>query len=102
MKRSKVFFYLVVWCASIALSFSIGRSLSSTSTQSEPNTLGSAQLKEQAMQIATGQTEAASTLTEGEEAHALFDECQLGHFTAKALALCQTGDTGHFTKCPVR
>jgi hypothetical protein len=70
MKRSKLFLYLGVWCASIALSFLIGRSLASTGSDNDQvpaEALTAAQRQEQAMRSTAGlkDTEGA-TLTEGD------------------------------------
>ena len=79
MKRSSLFLYLGVWCTSIAVSFFIGRSLSSSSEGSQeiaPEPLGSAQLKAQA-QIVAAQTEAqASTQPEDVEAQTALETLQ--------------------------
>ena len=80
MKRSTLCLYLGVWCASSALSFFIGRSLTSTTADGQQiasTALGSARLQEQARQAAADRQESAeTTLTEGDEAQAALEQLQ--------------------------
>ena len=87
MKRSSLPLTLGAWCASIALSFYIGRSLSSTSEQHTPETLSAAQLHQQAIQAKTAQIKSASTPAEAEVAQAALDllQGQSAEMTRKLL-----------------
>ncbi|CAA6693493.1 MULTISPECIES: hypothetical protein [unclassified Lentimonas] len=77
MKRSSFLLYCGVWCASIALSFFIGRSLSSSSANTEQSavkSLGSAQLK---AKVTAAQTEPRTfTTSEGDDALVALEQLQ--------------------------
>jgi len=66
MKRSSLPLTLGVWCASIALSFFIGRSLSPTSEQRTPSALSSAQIQQSATQPETKRIAIAGTTQTGD------------------------------------
>ena len=80
MKRSSLPLYLGVWLASVALSFFIGQSLTSTDSNSGQvgtETLTAAQLKEQAMRNASALIDATNTtIAEGSSKQAVLEQLQ--------------------------